>query len=113
MLAHSAIVTEISAQQKRRRGRAYLPEERHPTVDIVDPSGAGCGLVGAEVDSKRGDLLGLHHSANRSGLGELVEHFLFVARIILAQIIIHERSMNARRANAIAPDIVTHVVGRY
>src|SRR5437763_7218402 len=69
-------------------------------------------LVRTKKQCERRHFFRLGHPPDRLRLRELLEHLLFPARIILADKSLDERSVNPCRRDAIAANVVTHVVSR-
>src|SRR5439155_19647375 len=59
---------------------------------------------------KTGHLFGRAHSADWLIGRQLVEHLAFAASVVARDELIDERRVDARGTNAVAPDVLLHVV---
>lgn len=80
------------------------------SIERIVHAGQEGRCVGAKIESKRGDFMWLGHSADRLRMGKLGEHFFLPAGIVLAQVPINKRRVNASGRDAIAADVAGEVV---
>src|SRR6202142_295283 len=83
------------------------------TIKQIVRAGDESGFVGTKKQRERRDFFRLSHPADRLRLRQLFVHFRFAPRIIFPQIVIHKRSVHARRRNAVAADIVGQIIARH
>ena len=83
------------------------------SVDRVVGSGYETGRVGTEKKSERRDLARPGHSAHGLQLGEFLQHVLLAPRIVLFHEAIDKRGMDPGRRNAIAANVLSHIVARH
>src|SRR5579859_695029 len=82
-------------------------------VDRIIGPGNKRSLVRAQEQREGGHFLRLGHSANGLGAGELFQHLLLVPGIILFHKLVNKRRKDARRRNAIAPNVIAYVIFRH